>query len=126
MLLFCSYNEYISLQIKEIYKMNILEEIIPILVLKWYFKLGILHPYWLWILKFVLVFLLEGRDLLHVQSFIIKKSLLRRLNSIKGDISKRTIWNPSLTKHFLQKIRYIAYVCYHNTWRSIWYLCGNR
>ena len=34
MLLFCSYNEYISLQIKEIYKMNILEEIIPILVLK--------------------------------------------------------------------------------------------
>ena len=28
----------------------------------------------------------------------------------------------SLTKHFLQKVRYIAYVCYHNTWRSIWYL----
>ena len=50
MLLFCFWNEYISLQMKEIYKMIILEEIIPILVLKWYFKLGILHPQWLWIL----------------------------------------------------------------------------
>ena len=28
----------------------------------------------------------------------------------------------SLTKHVLQKVQYIAYVCYHNTWRSIWYL----
>ena len=45
MLLFCFYNEYISLQMKEIYKMSILEEIIPILVLKRYFKLGILHPH---------------------------------------------------------------------------------
>ena len=35
MLLFCFYSEYISLQIKEIYEMSILEEIIPILVLKW-------------------------------------------------------------------------------------------
>ena len=50
MLLFCFCNEYISLQMKEIYKMNILEEIIPILVLKWYFKPEILHPHWLWIL----------------------------------------------------------------------------
>ena len=38
---FCFYNEYIFLQMKEIYKMNILEEIIPILVLKWYFKIWI-------------------------------------------------------------------------------------
>ena len=34
MLLLCFYNEYISLQTKEIYKMSILEEIIPILVFK--------------------------------------------------------------------------------------------
>ena len=47
MLLFCFYNEYISLQMKEIYKMSILEEIISILVLKWYFKLEILYPRWL-------------------------------------------------------------------------------
>ena len=44
MLLFCFYNEYIFLQTQEIYKMSILEEIVPILVLKWYLKLGILHP----------------------------------------------------------------------------------
>ena len=47
MLLFCFYNEYISLQMKEIYKMSILEEIITILVLELYFKLEILHPRWL-------------------------------------------------------------------------------
>ena len=29
MLLFCFYNEYMSLQIKEIYKISILEKIIP-------------------------------------------------------------------------------------------------
>ena len=46
MLLFCFYNEYISLRTKEIYKMSILEEIILILILKLYFKLGILHPLW--------------------------------------------------------------------------------
>ena len=34
MFLFCFCNEYISLQTKEIYKISILEEIIPILVLK--------------------------------------------------------------------------------------------
>ena len=34
MILFCFYNEYISLQMNEIYNMSILEEIISILVLK--------------------------------------------------------------------------------------------
>ena len=34
MLLFCFYSEYISFQTKEIYEISILEEIIPILVLK--------------------------------------------------------------------------------------------
>ena len=43
MVLFCLYNEYISLKMKEIYKLSILEEIIPILDLKWYFKVWILH-----------------------------------------------------------------------------------
>ena len=33
MLFFCFHNEYIFLQIKEIYKMNILEEIIAICIL---------------------------------------------------------------------------------------------
>ena len=31
---------------KEIYKISILAEIISILVLKWYFKIEILHPRW--------------------------------------------------------------------------------
>ena len=34
MLLICFYNDFISLQSKEIYKMSIFEEFIPILVLK--------------------------------------------------------------------------------------------
>ena len=46
----CFCIEYISLRTKQIYKMSILEEVIPMLVLKSYFKLGILHPFWLWIL----------------------------------------------------------------------------
>ena len=50
MLLFCFYNEHVSLRTKEIYKMSILAEIILILILKWYFKLGILRPLWLWII----------------------------------------------------------------------------
>ena len=47
MILFCFYNDYTSLQMKEIYKMSILEQIIQILVLKRYFELGILHLHWL-------------------------------------------------------------------------------
>ena len=57
MILFCFYNEYISLQMNEINNMSILEEIISILVLKWYFKLGILYR--LWILLIWAVFLIR-------------------------------------------------------------------
>ena len=59
MILFCFYNEYISLQMNEIYNMSILEEIILILVLKWYFKLGILSRHWLWILLIWAAFLIR-------------------------------------------------------------------
>ena len=48
------------------------------------FNFGILHPRWLAqnILSLTCFFDQEGCDLSHFQSFINKKSLLRRINSI--------------------------------------------
>ena len=106
---------YISLQMKEIYKMSILEEIIPILVLKWYFKLGILHPHWLWILLIWAGFFIRRPWFVTCSKFYHQKE-----SSKKNKFHQRELFETSLlTKHFIQNIRYIAYVCYHNTWRII-------
>ena len=78
MLLFYFYNEYISLQMKEIYKMSILEEIIPILVLKWYFKLGILYPHWLWILLIWAGFLIRRPWFVTFSKFYQQKESLKK------------------------------------------------
>ena len=121
-----------------IYKMSILEEIIPILVLKWYFKLGILHPHCLWILLIWAGFLIRWPWFVTGSKFYHQKESLRRINSISKRASLKKLetslfYQISIlfetrlfTKHFLQKIRYVSYVRYHNNWRSIWYLCGNR
>ena len=93
---------------------KILKEIILILILKWYFKPGILHPHCFWILLIWVGFLIRGRDLSHVQSFIIRKSLLRIINSTSKKASLKKMKTPTetrlLTKTFLSK-NSIYWVC---------------
>ena len=100
MLLFCFCNEYISLEMKEIYKMSILEEIIPIMVLKWYFKVGILHPHCLWILLIWAGFFIRRPWFVTCSNFYHQKETSKENNSInrKGIVKK--IENTSILPNF--------------------------
>ena len=70
------------------------------------------------------VFYQEGCDLSHFQSFINKKSLLRRIDSINKRASLKKIENTPILPNFNTEsfltLKLIlegsyAYVCYHNT-----------
>ena len=73
-------NEYISLKKKKKknYKTSILEEIIPSLVLKWYFKLGILNLHWLWIWLIWAGFLIKRPWLVTFSKFYQQKESLKK------------------------------------------------
>ena len=134
---FALFLKWISLQMKNIYKMSILEEIILVLIL------GIKNK------QFSTKFnrnkheRIKGhfhRDARPVREIPFNDATkvymwdfrwnsygyLGSSSTARVTIFQRELFETlSLTKHFLQKIRCIAYVCYHNTWRSTWYLCEN-